>query len=142
MTGKGPRQDDAAGEVWRLMSDLVVNNERRHEVCDHVGLSFGKIKVLRLLVNRPTPMGELAALVNMDPPNLTSVVDDLQRAGLVERRAHPTDRRVQLVVDTSEGESLAHRAEEILYQPPKQLSELTPGDIETLLLILQRTRRD
>jgi DNA-binding MarR family transcriptional regulator len=142
MSAKKPRQVDAAGEVWRLMSNLVLNNERRREVCDYVGLSFGKIKVLRLLVNRPLPMGELAALVNMDPPNLTSVIDDLQRAGLVERRAHPSDRRVQLVVDTSDGETLAHRAEEILHQPPKELSQLSMGDIETLLLILSRTRTE
>jgi DNA-binding MarR family transcriptional regulator len=138
MIAKKSRKDDAGGEVWRLMTDLVLNNERRREVCDHVGLSFGKIKVLRLLVNRPLPMGELAALVNMDPPNLTSVIDDLQRAGLVERRAHPSDRRVQLVVDTPDGEMLAHRAEEILHRPPKELSQLSVGDIETLLLILSR----
>jgi DNA-binding MarR family transcriptional regulator len=98
--------------------------------------------VLRLLMNRPLPMGELAALVSMDPPNLTSVIDDLQRAGLVERRAHPSDRRVQLVVDTCDGETLAHRAEEILHQPPKELSQLSMGDIQTLLQILSRTRTE
>ena len=47
------------------------------------------------------PMGELAALLGMDPPNLTTVIDDLERSGLVERQAHPTDRRVKLVAATA-----------------------------------------
>ena len=46
---------------------------------------------------------ELAALLAVDPPNLTPVVDDLEQAGLVERQPHPTDRRVKLVVATTEG---------------------------------------
>ena len=100
------------------MGALVLDNERRREVSDEVGLSFGKIRALRRIAGRPMPMRELAELLGMDPPNLTTVVDDLERAGLVERQAHPTDRRVKLVVATPEGAALARRAEEILERPP------------------------
>ena len=82
------------------MADLVLDNERRREVSEQIGLSFGKIRALRRIAARPMTMGELAALLGMDPPNLTTVVDDLERSGLVERQAHPTDRRVKLVVAT------------------------------------------
>jgi DNA-binding MarR family transcriptional regulator len=58
-----------------------------------VGLSFGKTRALRRIARRPMPKGELAALLGMDPPNLTTVIDDLERTGLVERQAHPSDRR-------------------------------------------------
>ena len=87
-------------------------------------------------------MGELAASLNVDPPNMTTVIDDLQRAGLVERRTHPTDRRVQLVVDTSAGAVLARRAEKILHQPPSELSELSITELEALFQLLSRTIRN
>ena len=81
-------------------------------------------------------MRELAALLGVDPPNLTPLVDDLERSGLVERQAHPTDRRVKLVVATPEGKALARQAEEILAQPPAGLFELPADELETLVRIL------
>ena len=78
----------------------------------------------------------------MDPPNLTTLVDDLERSGLVERQPHPTDRRVKLVVATADGAARAHQAEEILERPPAGLFELPADELETLVRILARVRRD
>lgn len=132
---------DPASEAWQAMADLVLDNERRRAVSEQVGLSFGKIRSLRRIAARSMPMGELAALLGMDPPNLTTVVDDLERAGLVERQAHPTDRRAKLVVATAAGAALARRAEQILERPPAGLSELPAEDLETLVRILSRVRQ-
>jgi DNA-binding MarR family transcriptional regulator len=106
------------------------------------GLSFGKLRVLRRIVRRPMPMGELAALLGVDPPNMTPVVDDLERAGLVERQARPTDRRVKLAVATSAGAALAAHADEILVRPPGGMSELSAEDLTILARILSRVRRN
>ena len=141
MTEIGAGRDRAAREVWRAMADLVLDNERRREVSDRVGLSFGKTRALRRIARRPMPMGELAALLGVDPPNLTTVVDDLERAGLVERQAHPTDRRVKLVLATSAGAALAQQADEILARPPLAMLELAADDLDTLEQILSRVRR-
>jgi DNA-binding MarR family transcriptional regulator len=122
------------------MGELVLDNQRRREVTEHTGLSFGKMKALRRIAGRPMSMRELAALLGMDPPNLTTVVDDLERTGLVERQPHPTDRRVKLVVATPEGAALARRAEEILGRPPAGLVALAPEELETLARILARVR--
>jgi DNA-binding MarR family transcriptional regulator len=86
------------------------------------------------------PMGELAAMLGVDPPNLTAVIDDLERSALVERRAHPTDRRVKRVVATATGAALAQRAQEILERPPVGLIELPADDLENLGRILSRVR--
>jgi DNA-binding MarR family transcriptional regulator len=136
------RRDRVAREAWQAMADLVLDNERRRDVSDQVGLSFGKIKALRRIANRPMSMRDLAALLVVDPPNLTPVVDDLERAGLVERQAHPTDRRVKLVVATPEGAALAQKANEILARPPAGLSALPADELESLVRILARVRRD
>ncbi len=124
------------------MSELVLDNQRRLQVSDQLGLSFGKIRALRRIAVGPMPMRELATLLNMDPPNLTTVVDELERAGLAERRAHPTDRRVKLVGATAAGATMAKRAREILEQPPAGLCGLPAEDLETLGEILSRARDD
>jgi DNA-binding MarR family transcriptional regulator len=124
------------------MADLVLDNQRRREVSEKVGLSFGKIRALRRIARRPMRMRELAALLVVDPPNLTTLVDDLERSGLVERQPHPTDRRVKLVVATPEGAALARRAEEVLERPPAGIFELPVDELETLARILARVRGD
>ena len=141
MTTARTRRERAAREVWQAMSGVVLDNERRREVSDQVGLSFGKIRALRRIAARPMPMRELASLLGVDPPNLTTVVDELERSGLVERHAHPTDRRVKLVRATASGAAMARRAERILETPPVGLSELPDDDLEVLRRILSRIRR-
>ena len=136
MTKAHVRRDRAATDAWQAMADLVLNNERRREVSEEVGLSFGKIRALRRIARRPMPMSELAALLTVDPPNLTPVVDDLERAGLVARQPHPTDRRVKLVVATPAGAALAQTADEILARPPARLSALPAEELERLVRIL------
>jgi DNA-binding MarR family transcriptional regulator len=142
MSKTGDRRDRVAREAWQAMADLVLDNERRRDVSDQVGLSFGKIKALRRIAARPLSMRELASLLVVDPPNLTPVVDDLERSGLVERQAHPTDRRVKLVVATPKGAALARKANEILARPPVGLSELPADELESLMRILALVRRD
>jgi DNA-binding MarR family transcriptional regulator len=136
MTKASVRRDRAASEAWQAMADLVLNNERRREVSEEVGLSFGKIRALRRIARRPMPMSELASLLTVDPPNLTPVVDDLEQAGLVERQPHRTDRRVKLVVATPEGTALAQAADDILARPPARLSALPAEELESLVRIL------
>lgn len=140
MTKAGGRNDRSAREAWHAMASLVLDNQRRREVSEHTGMSFGRMRALRRIAARPMPMRELAALLGVDPPNLTPVVDDLERSGLVERQAHPSDRRVKLVVATTEGAALARQAEEILERPPVGLVNLPGDDLENLARILVRVR--
>jgi DNA-binding MarR family transcriptional regulator len=142
MTKASVRRQDAVREAWHAMADLVLDNERRREVSEQTGLSFGKMRTLRRIASRPMPMRELAALLGMDPPNLTAVINDLERSGLVERQAHPTDRRVKLVGATPSGAEMAQRAEEILERPPAGLVDLPSNELETLVQILGRVRQE
>jgi DNA-binding MarR family transcriptional regulator len=123
-------------EVWLLMSDLVLDHERRREVSEALGVSFGRARAVRRLARRSMSMGELAAALGIDPPNATVVVDDLEALGLVRRQPHPTDRRAKLVEPTRKGRELARRADEILGTPPAALSALAPEDLATLRRIL------
>ena len=133
-------RDDTAQEAWLLMSDLVLDNQRRREVAEALGMSFGRASALRRLARRPQSMRELAAALGIDPPNATVIVDDLESLGLARRRPHPTDRRAKVVEATRKGKDMARRAETILATPPAALSALSPDDLETLRRILASVR--
>jgi DNA-binding MarR family transcriptional regulator len=124
-------------EVWLLISDLVLDNERRREVSEALGISFGRARALRRLARQPMSMGEIAAALGIDPPNATVVVDDLESLRLARRRPHPTDRRAKVVEATRKGKAMARRADAILGTPPPALSALSTDDLEALRRILE-----
>ena len=51
-------------------------------------------------------MGELAAAEQVRPPTISRLVKDLERHGLVSRKADPGDERVQKVSATAKGRRL------------------------------------
>jgi DNA-binding MarR family transcriptional regulator len=131
---------DDARDVWLLLSDLVLDNTRRREVSDALDMSFGRARAIRRLARRPMSMREFAEAMDIDPPNATVLVADLEAQGLARRTPHPTDGRAKVVEATRRGKALARRADEILATPPAALSELDPADLETLRRILERVR--
>ena len=128
--------DAVSREVWMLMSDLVLDHNRRREVSEALGMSFSRARALRRLAHDSLSMGELAAALDIDRPNATVLVDDLETQGLVRRRPHPTDRRAKLVEATRKGKALARRAEAILSTPPPALAGMDAADLEALRRIL------
>jgi len=127
-------------EVWEIMRELVLSNERRKEVSDALGMSLARVKALRRIEASPMAMGELASLLSMDAPYMTVVVDDLERQGLVERKPHPTDRRAKVVQATPAGQRAAREARGILNRPPDELAALPPEQLEALLGALRAVR--
>ncbi len=75
-------------------------------------LSRSRYTVLRSLRFAPDarlPMTEISRQTNVTVTNVTRLVDSLERAGLVARVAHPTDRRSVQVQLTGAGEELVLR---------------------------------
>jgi len=77
--------------------------------------------------------GELAEYEKVQPPSMTRVIAVLEERNLVQRTAHPTDRRQVILTVTAEGRALVHRArrrkEAWLAQ---RLDELSPEEVEVL----------
>jgi DNA-binding MarR family transcriptional regulator len=134
------KDDVLAREVWLLISDLVLDHQRRRDVSEAVGLSFSRIRAVRRIARRPMSMSELADALGIDRPNATVLVDELETAGLVRRGPHPTDRRAKVVEATRKGKSVARRADEILSTPPPALTALDRQDLEELGRILAALR--
>jgi DNA-binding MarR family transcriptional regulator len=134
MSARG--RDDRAARTWRAMGDLVFDHDRKGQVSERLGMSFGRVRVLRKLAEREMGGRELADSLNVDAPWVTLMVDDLEERGLVERTPHPTDRRRKLLVLTPEGRAVAEEAERILLEPPPALRELPAEDAEALERIM------
>ena len=66
----------------------------------------------------------LGQATGIDPSSMVSTIDELERAGLVERRRHPSDRRAHALHITelghttlAQGRQLAKKAQEDLLAP-------------------------
>jgi len=73
-----------------------------------IGLTKQQALVLRALPE-PRTMAELAAIVGVDPSNLSDVVARLEELRLVVRRSAATDRRVRMVTLTAAGRRAVQR---------------------------------
>jgi MarR family transcriptional regulator for hemolysin len=79
-------------DVARLMRKRFEQNAR------DLGLTRSQCQVLaHLSRHEGIQQGSLAEILEVEPITLTRILDRLEEAGLVERGAHPTDRRVRLL---------------------------------------------
>ncbi len=138
MTGGDPA---LARRMWRALSELALDRDRKVAVADVLGLSWTRVLAVRRLAVGPQTQRELAERLSADPPYVTLMVDDLERRGLVRRKPHPTDRRARLVELTASGRAAAARADAILDEPPAELHGVPDADLEAVLRVLERLSR-
>ena len=75
------------------------------------GLTDSQIAVLEALKHLgPLQQGELCQKILRSGSNVTTVVDNLERDGLVQRSRDESDRRIQVVNLTEKGRELVDRA--------------------------------
>ena len=82
---------------------------------------------------------ELARMVGLDKTTMVVTLDELEAAGLAERRPSPTDRRARVIAVTEAGEGKVREAEAIAAQTNADvLSVLEPEEREAFLGALSR----
>ncbi|RNL79995.1 MarR family winged helix-turn-helix transcriptional regulator [Nocardioides marmorisolisilvae] len=77
------------------------------------GLTFPRYEALVLLTFSSAgslPLGKMGERLQVHPTSITSIIDRLERAGLVERRRHPVDGRAVLAAITEQGRALVEVA--------------------------------
>jgi DNA-binding MarR family transcriptional regulator len=125
---------ELAEEVWQsLLGYFFAHRETTLGAAQQLGLTPGHVKALYVLdADRPRSMGEIAEALVCDPSNATWLVDRLEERDLIERRPHPSDRRVKTVVLTAEGLALKSQLIARMSQPPTDLSSLDRTELEQL----------
>jgi DNA-binding MarR family transcriptional regulator len=82
---------------------------------------------------------QLSSDMAIDPSAMVKLIDELETAGLAERRRRPNDRRAWEVVITPEGRRALDRARQLVAQVEDEvLGGLTAGDRRQLLTLLRR----
>jgi DNA-binding MarR family transcriptional regulator len=134
----------AARDAWASMHALFMEGEahdRVHRICGELGLSPPLLKAfvhLGTLGDDGGRMGDLAEYWRCDASYVTTLADGLQERGLVERRPHPTDRRVKTIVLTPEGRARRERALELLSEPPSAFASLSAAEQRQLRDLLAK----
>ena len=83
--------------------------------------------------------GALVDALGMEPPSLVPLLNQLERAGLVERRPDTVDKRAKTLHLTAAGRDLAERAEVVANAVRSDiLSDIPAADIETAARVLNR----
>src|SRR4051794_16063145 len=132
---------DSAEQIAALLDGIVRRQRRASREGFGESVTHGQFRVLRTLdhADQPIRLSELAARLGIVPRSATSVVDDLEAAGLVARQPDPNDRRATLVDLTPDGRqiltTLREKRRDVMLT---QLSRLTPTEQRTLATLLQR----
>src|SRR5947209_8727656 len=91
---------------WALAAELTAAFEP-------LGVSARGFHVLQAALSGEHTQTELAAMVGLDKTTMVGAVDELERAGLAERRLSPDDRRARIIYVTQAGKRKVAEAEKV-----------------------------
>ena len=97
-------------------------------------LSPRHVAALEQIRGGPLTVGELASRLGLTLPTVSGVLADLDRAGLVERRPDPADRRRTIVqINPSQAALIGHWLDGAAKPLARVLDQLTPDEQQTFL---------
>lgn len=136
-----PADQETATDVADLLHGLAhrLRREARDDLPDRV--TWGQVRALRTVARagRPMRMSELADALHVARRSATSVVDDLERHGLVARGRDGDDRRAVTVTLTDRGHAtLGELREGRRAAARRVLDRLTDAELTTLRDLLAR----
>src|SRR5437773_7171204 len=124
--------------LWKAARAAQAYAEKSVVELEMCGSDFAVLEAL--LHEGPLPVNEIGKKVLLTSGSITVAVDRLETKGLVERRAHGTDRRARIVHLTKEGRKLITRAyaDHAADMERLALASLTRAERETLIGLLKK----
>jgi MarR family transcriptional regulator, transcriptional regulator for hemolysin len=98
------------------------------------GISPREHSVLATAMTREYTQTELARLVGLDKTTMVVTVDELEAAGLAERRPSATDRRARVIAATKAGERKVREADSVLNRVRDDVLDSLPEDEREVFL--------
>jgi DNA-binding MarR family transcriptional regulator len=130
----------AVTSIMRVHQILMA---RLNELLDPFGLTFPRYEVLMLLHlsgGGSMPVGKIGERLQVHRTSITNSLDGLERAGLVGRAPHESDRRAVLAGITEAGREAAEAATEVLNAASFGTEPLAAGQLEDLFATLRTLR--
>lgn len=141
MTGSVPTDLEVAEFAGQLLFRLWrASHTLTAEALDSIGLTPALFALLNVLGAREgTIQQQLSIDMGIDPSAMVKLINELENAGLAERRRRPNDRRAWEVGITPKGRRVLARARQLAFQIEDQvLGGLTAADRRQLLTLLRR----
>lgn len=104
------------------------------------GLRPVDFSVLTLIAHNPgITSRQICAALDILPPNLVGMIKSLDKRGLIERRAHPSDRRAQGLHLSPDGKKLQKSAQATATRLESDVaSRLSADELDTLKTLLRK----
>jgi len=138
-------EDCAAGctAVTSLMRVHQMMTRRADQILAPIDLTFARYELLvRLYFHAGSlPLSQLGKALQIHQTSITSLVDRLEKQGLIERTPHPTDRRSTLARMTPSGRALTAKAINLLNAEFFRDLGLTGREAHLLIGLLMKVRR-
>ncbi len=150
MATRKPAPDTAVEQVdTSYLESLVGYNARRATlvIVDAFlrtmavyGLKPVEFSVLSLISHNPgITSRQLCSTLNIQPPNLVGMINQLQRRELITRRPHPHDGRAMGLHLTPEGRKMVRQAEVTASElEDAATARLSPAERKTLIQLLRK----
>lgn len=91
--------------------------------------------------NGPTSQQSLLDVLDVDPSVLVAILNDLENAGLAERKRDPEDRRRHIVVMSEQGRTALTTMQDTIDTIERELlADLSPADADQLRSLLSKVR--
>lgn len=125
--------------AWQAVARPYLDIRARwFEIAAGVGLTpAGLDALLKLDADEAPTMRRMAELLGCDASYITAMVDDLEKAGYADRRAHAKDRRIKIIELTTAGRLARQHARDRLMAPPPELGNLSRSQQHTLARLLK-----
>jgi MarR family transcriptional regulator, transcriptional regulator for hemolysin len=111
--GELEREPLAANLGWLLGQASHALKTELTAALEELGISPRAHHVLETALNREYTQTELARIVGLDKTTMVVTLDELEAAGLAERRLSATDRRARVVAVTKAGAAKVRQAQAI-----------------------------
>jgi MarR family transcriptional regulator for hemolysin len=141
LMGELPREPQplAANLGWLLSQASHVLKTELTAALEDLGVSPRAHHVLHTAMGREYTQTELARIVGLDKTTMVVTLDELEAAGLAERKPSASDRRTRVVAVTKAGEHKVRQAEEIAARIQTDVLDALPaGERQALYSGLRR----
>jgi DNA-binding MarR family transcriptional regulator len=136
-----PAQFAALASVLRATTIMTEEVDRVLKEQSLTRTGYLVMITLQMSEDSARPLGQLSKRLLVHPTTVTMVIDQLENAGLVVRKPHPTDRRTVLAVLTPAGHKAASAASAALGEVGFGMPGIDDETADRIAEDLRRVRR-
>jgi DNA-binding MarR family transcriptional regulator len=128
--------------LWRSYDRLRSLEDHFFARWDLTAQQYNVLRLLESAVDGAMPTLSLASRLISKSPDITRMIDRLEKQGWIRRERSDADRRTVMVSITDSGRELLEKISQPLRQcHQEQLGHLTNGELELLTELLCKARR-